>query len=280
MKILTLFVQYGTEKYQGAEDALCQWYASHLPGTEWKRVIIDNALQITPAEGNTALRKVIAGDNSNWEFSGWTHAIKLLRSELCNYDYIHLATSAFNELYTKHLELYSPQILEHLLNRPLAIGHIDCYNESVFLTNYCFQSWIRSCWIFLPAQALLALDSLVSINVNDYQICSNDFTTPFLSDAPLSKNYREYILSWLTGSGTGQGVKWHSANTLTTENFEHFKKKVVAIFNEHLLSVRLQSLGFSLLDITWLSTNLNKCDDLVSWKTQLKERARDAIAIY
>ena len=78
----------------------------------------------------------------------------------------------------------------------------------------------------------------------------------FRPSAPLSANYQKYILDWLTGNGTGQGVEWHSRFGLTPESLPFFEAKASAILNEQMLSVRLRAQGCALLDATWLATRL------------------------
>lgn len=122
------------------------------------------------------------------------------------------------------------------------------------------------------------LGSMVSV-ADGSAIFTHDPASPFRSDAPLSRNYREYLLGWLTGGGTGQGVQWHSRFELSGETLPWFEAKTLSILNEHLLSIRLRAQGCAMVDATWLAA---RCDELIQtgrplgsipgWRTQLVEK--------
>src|SRR5258708_32087758 len=122
-----------------------------------------------------------------------------------------------------------------LRGRAAAVGHIDYYNDPVIIGAFSgkvgtgfpkenatsigspeqsLRSWLRSSFVFLPPAELRLLGSLVSID-DPQSLFSGDPESPFRGDAPLSANYRQYIIGWLTGRGTGQGVEWHSRFSLT-----------------------------------------------------------------
>jgi hypothetical protein len=116
------------------------------------------------------------------------------------------------------------------------------------------------------------------------EIFSGNPDAPFLKDAPLSENYRGYLVGWLTGDGTGQGVEWHSRFTLSRETLPQFQNKVVSILNEHMFSVRLRAQGCAMVDATWLATRVAKLRDgqplgpIPSWRRQLTERDTAPVA--
>jgi hypothetical protein len=223
---------------------------------------------------------LIGGCNTHWEFSGWDCGIGYLGRRIYDYHLVHLATSAFRELYIRYLDRFETSMLGALLGRAAAVGHIDYYNEPVRLRGRSLQSWIRSSFLFLPPEELRLLGSLVSIE-DKLSFFSGNPDAPFRSSAPLSANYRKYILDWLTGSGTGQGVEWHSRFGLTSENLPFFEAKAAAILNEQMLSVRLRAQGCALVDATWLATRLRSSaskplTEIPSWRWQVSTRDTDA----
>jgi len=135
--------------------------------------------------------------------------------------------------------------------------------------------------MFLPPAELRLLGSLVSID-DQASFFSGNPDAPFRSSAPLSANYQKYILDWLTGSGTGQGVEWHSRFGLTPESLAFFEAKAAAILNEQMLSVRLRAQGCALVDATWLATRRirspagHPLDAIPSWRRQVTTRDTDA----
>jgi hypothetical protein len=114
---------------------------------------------------------------------------------------------------------------------------------------------------------------------------SGDPTSPFLANAPLSGNYRKYVLDWLTGEGTGQGTTWHSRFVLDAATLPFFEAKALAILNEHMLSIRLRRQSCQLVDATWLATEAARrpaASSLVpipDWRDQLARRDNDAVAV-
>jgi len=130
------------------------------------------------------------------------------------------------------------------------------------------------------------LGSLVTVSDQTAFFTGNP-EIPFRGDAPLSANYRQYLLDWLTGAGTGQGVEWHSRFVLSPETLAWFQSKVITILNEHLLSIRLRAQGCAMVDATWLAT---RGKDLIaagkplvaisSWRRQLIEKDTDAVPFH
>jgi hypothetical protein len=209
--------------------------------------------------------------------------LNYVSTNLDNYDLINLVTEAFRTLYTVYLQRFDEEMLQPVLWRAAAVGHVDYYNSPVVLFGRRFQAWLRTSFVFLPPTELKLLGPLVSLPQPD-GIFSEDPQSPFLDDAPVSQRYQEYIINWLTGEGTGQGVQWHSRFKLCRENLSLFRDKALAIMNEHLFSVRLRAQGCALVDATWLAThthsgraNGESLAAIPSWRHQLVRRDTDAV---
>jgi hypothetical protein len=282
MKVLTILARHGTERYGDAEERLAAIFASQLTAVERDVIVVDNALPYDTIV-RSAGHVLLGGDNTHREFTAFDRAIAWIGDRLADYDLIHIATSAFNELYTAYLDRFTPPVLQVAAARSACVGHIDCYNAPVQVGPYVSQHWIRSCFFFLPPWQVRALGTFVSQR-DGAGFFSGDCSSPFAVDAPVSATYRRYITDWLTGGDIGQGVTWHSAAALTPEALARFEFKALSIFNEHLLSIRLRAMGCPLLDVTWLSTLVGKvaADDIpvqLNWRKQLASRDRDAIVI-
>jgi len=253
MRIVTLLARHGTERYADAVDRLDEWFAERLSDVVRDLIISDNALPTDYEEQLEPGRVLVGSSNAHWEFSAWDRALAHVDRRIDAYDFVHLATSAFAALNTEYLERFDSRMLATVLGRKAAVGHIDNYNEPVSLEGHATQAWLRSSWIFLPPREVQRLGSFVSITDGGAYF-SGDPEAPFRVDAPLSPNFQQYILGWLTGDGTGQGIQWHSRFRLSSESLPYFEAKTLAILNEQMLSIRLQAQGCPLVDATWLAS--------------------------
>src|SRR4051812_46562280 len=97
MRILSILVRHGVERYSEAEAQADAIFHRQLPHVERDLIVIDNAL---PAETviREGTRTLIGGDNRVREFTGFDRALAAV--DVTAYDFVHFATSAFNTLYT------------------------------------------------------------------------------------------------------------------------------------------------------------------------------------
>ncbi|MDQ2842602.1 MAG: hypothetical protein M3Y72_16485 [Acidobacteriota bacterium] len=283
MRIVTIFARHGSEKYPDAEQKVNEIFARQLPRIERRAIVIDNSLPSEFVEGSSPSRVLIGGENSSWEFSAWNKGLDFLGDEVWSYDLVHLATSAFYSLYVKYLEHFDQTMLEAINRRPVCLGHIDTYNERVRISSFHSQHWIRTSFLFAPPTELKILRTLASLS-NPFHLFGSGPHEPFVPEGFISRNYQSYVLDWLTGTDIGQGSIWHSKIALTDESWPLFKEKATAIFNEHLLSIRLRAQGTRLIDTTWLSSQLKThSPSRVDWNKpsldQLAEREFDKVIL-
>jgi hypothetical protein len=164
---------------------------------------------------------LLGGDNRAREFSAFDRGVQFIGQEIWRFDLVHFATSAFNSLYVRYLERFDARALRCILGRPVCLGHIDCYNEPVEVMGFRTQHWVRTGFFMLPPQEVKILGGFVTIR-DDRRFYSGNPEAPFLQQAPLSENYRQYIIGWLTGADIGQGVQWHSHFSVTTETLQRW----------------------------------------------------------
>jgi hypothetical protein len=282
LRVLSILVRTGTEKFTDAEQRNADLFRRHLRGIQHDTLVVDNAL---PAEfeDRRERRSLIGGDNSFSEFSGWDRGIRSLGDDLWRYDVVHLVTSAFHSLYTAYLERFTTDMLRVVARRAVCLGHIDCYNEPVRYGPFHFQHWVRTSFVFLAPLELKVLDSLVTVR-DSAGLFSHDLERPFREGAPMSAGYRGYVLDWLRGNDIGQGVTWHSGFELDESTLTMFQRKTTAILNEQLLGVRLRAGGCRVIDVTWLATMLARLPAArirwdTPWHEQLADRAWDALRL-
>jgi hypothetical protein len=281
MRIITLLARHGTAAYGDAVEAIDGLFAGQMPDVAHDLLVIDTALAADHHDSLGTGRTLIGASNAHWEFSAWDRGIAFLGGRIGQYDFIHLATSALRMLYTRYLDRFDVDMLELIRGRAAAVGHIDRYDAPVTIDGRSLRSWLRSSFILLPPTELRLLGSLVSVD-DPRPFFSGDPLAPFRTEAPLSTRYRDYILGWLTGSGTGQDVEWHSRFELTPATLSLFEAKAMAILNEQVLSSRLRAQGCALVDATWLATHRARlpADEALGpipdWRWQITGRDVDA----
>jgi len=281
-RVLTLLARHGTEKYRDTLPNLRTLFAQQMPEFRHDVVVIDNALGPDHTERLGPGVELIGGDNTAWEFSAWDRGVAHLGPRLDEFDFVHLATSAFRELYTSYLGRFDGDMLGLVAGRAAAVGHIDYFNAPVAFAGRHVQSWLRSSFVLLPPAELRLLGSLVSVT-DRAALFSGDPAAPFRADAPLSAAYRQNILGWLTGEGTGQDAEWHSRFVLSERTLRFFEDKAVAILNEQMLTSRLRAQGCSIVDATWLAACAERSGPsarplraLPDWRVQVTSRDVDA----
>jgi hypothetical protein len=282
LRIACLFVRYGGEKYPEALSRLREYYARHHPSSQPEIVIIDNALPASVKVRVDPSVWLIGGDNTHREFTGWDVGVGHLGPRLMEFDLVHLVTEAFDTLYTSYIDRLDERVVRGIIGRAAVVGHVDYYNQPVSLLGRWSEYWIRSSFVFIPPTELRLLGSLCSLKAYP-RLFSGDPAEPFAEGAPVSAQYQRYILDWLTGEGTGQGVTWHSRFELTKESLPNFEAKCLAILNEHALTMRLRSQGCAVIDAHWLATYAGASDDwrlpvpVPRWTHQLAERDTDPV---
>jgi hypothetical protein len=282
MRVLTIFVRNGTDRYAGAEQELANLFHTQLPGVERDTVVVDTALPEGVIEQQPR-RVLIGGDNSSWEFSGFDAGLAHVGGDIWDYDLINLTTSAFRQIYADYLERFRPEVLEAMVGRSVCVGHIDCYNHAIEVRGCASQHWVRSSCVFIPPVELKILGTMVSTRDRDLWF-SGTPAEPFRADAPLSASYRKLISDWLAGQDIGQGATWHSRIGLDEASLPVFEQKAMAILNEHLLGLRLRAAGCRTIDVTWLSGLLARrrtpgLDWDTPWWRQLADRDRHALRV-
>lgn len=275
MKILCLFVRHGTGKYPDALPLLDAWYDTH--GLRENRLlwIIDNARPTSmPPQLIGPDRVLRSGNNLAWEFSAWEKALRDAEAEGVQCDLVHCVTSAFNTLYTRYLDHFFPQALQFVLQHNICLGHIDSYDRPVEFAGNQSQSWIRTCFFFLPFPSACSLMPWAAFS-DAAVLFDSPATTQFRTTAPIAADYQERIRIWLTGQTVG-GHVWHSPIGPDPDEAGRFQKKAMAIINEHSLAVTMRTARLRLIDFCWLytlhRTLPDKIYELPTEQEQLKTR--------
>ena len=244
-------MRYGTTHYSEAIPLLNQWYERHGLYEQRTLWIIDNARAPKEPPQQLGPRTFLhSGDNRAWEFSAWDLALNLIRKQTDEFDAVHFVTSAFNTLYTEYLKHFEPGMLAFILQRSLCLGHIDSYPAPVQLGSTVSQSWIRTCFFFLPWHLAVSVSAWVAQEDRTRFFTAND-SREFRTGAPLSIEYQKHITAWLEGQEMG-GHTWHSPVKHGLEENVRFQQKALAILNEHHLAITFRQTGIGLADFCWL----------------------------
>ena len=290
LKVLGLFVRYGLGSHGGPASAvstiddllrLYRYRFHHDVST----IVIDNALPPETAPVDHGTHWVIAGDNRCSEFSAWDRGFAFARTLGLEPDVVHLVTSTFNSLYSAYTRFVDETLLQLVVNRDVCVGHLDAYNEAVTLFGVTSQHWARTSYLLLSRNLVAKLGSFVSVH-DPSILFPDDPSALFAEKAPLSENYKEYIVRWISGDDIGQVIRWHSGFAITPAELPRFRRKAHAIVNEHMLSVRIRQAGARVLDAIWLGDHFQKmrvplllegwCPD---WRYQIASRPEGALVL-
>src|SRR5437016_201345 len=135
MRIITLLARHGTAQYGDAVEAIEEWFSKYIPCAERELLVADNALPERLEESLGSGRTLIGASNAHWEFSAWDRAISHLGARIEQHDFVHLATSAFRRLDPHHLDRFDADLLGLIRGRAAALGHIDCYDAPVIISD-------------------------------------------------------------------------------------------------------------------------------------------------
>lgn len=248
--LAVVFVAYGRPGHDPRPvlDRLCGYLAPLSPTV----LMVDNgdeALPLTPLAANTF---AVGGDNRFREFSGWQRGIDLLPRVAPKAQVLLLANDMFEKPGPSFLRDYAtPEILRRVRRKRQVIGRIDTTGHRYRVFEHTIEHWVCTNAFFLPRQAPGAIGGVVSVGreidrflpasfpgappAEDIETLAAHF---FHEDAPISPNYRCWLVEWLTRH-------WHSRFLPDQDTWDIFRNKVRNILNEALLTARLQAAGFA-----------------------------------
>jgi hypothetical protein len=228
MKISVVYLQYDRNKYPYS----FQYITGYLNkiDAEISYVVVDNFNCNKSIEkfGNV---RVMGGDNTNWEFSGWQKGFEYTRNNIDS-DLIIFCNDSLCSYSHRMLEVeYLEKMLLSAVERKLFIGKVDRVAKVDFdFMNYNLNEWICS---NIFAAAPCAFDDVAIDNsiMFDIDLIAGD-VDGFLANDSIGINLRKHIYNWLS-------YYWHG-NFNVRSNIELFKNKTKAILNEMLLTAKMR----------------------------------------
>jgi len=237
MKIAVIYVQYDTKKYPHSLPYIVGQLNKTNLHTEY--VIVDN-LRKEKEEEVFGVFHIIAGNNKNWEFSGWQKGLDYVKKNI-SHDVILFVNDSLKSYGKTLLDDDKLKDMFYLSKKHnLLIGRIDrsLISSELFFNERDLSSWICSnCFIgSSEIFQLLNVDNTDLFNVNEI---TQDLKL-FMSSKEISSGLKRHIYLWLS-------KYWHSAFNAESDGIL-FKNKAKAIINEMLLTNRAMELGFRVFD--------------------------------
>ena len=253
-------VRFGTSKYPTALEYLHR-ILERLGSRNTPIIVIENADDEMVSHHLDENTKVISGDNSLWEFSGWHRGINELVEFAPDTNMLLLVTDAFVNAEPRTKDDYCKQTkaidLELSFDQNIVLGLLDPINFyrihpskriQYRIAGWSFDHWMRTAFFLMPMNVYSSVIGRHKLHTFDNL---DDFFPMhfngklFLEDADADKNWRDMLHSWLT-------QEWHSAGCLSKESWPLIRRKSLAILNEHALSCRIREAGVPIIDLRLL----------------------------
>ena len=112
LRVSTVLVGHVRPDFMRANEEIGKLFSAAAPRAIHDTIIVDNSrprIDFERVDGQTV---VVGGDNSMREFTAWDRGLAYLERERRNPDLIHLATSAYDALYTDYLPKFGERVLD------------------------------------------------------------------------------------------------------------------------------------------------------------------------
>lgn len=235
IKVIALFLQYDTEKYPCA----LHYFKKYLNGIENANIqiiVVDNKRKDINRKYEDAI--MINGDNSLWEFSGWQKGLKYIYDNKIDYDVVIFANDSFLAPAGGNTDL-SGLINDEAIakaKKNAMIGQFVSIDEGITINGIYIYNYARTHCFLLSRQVIEKIKYIPTVDYDFLNKCISEKPSKkyFKKDAPLSKNFQEYIIKHLT-------KRWHSKIDIF-ENWDLFRGKILAYLNEMLLTAKVRDL--------------------------------------
>ena len=193
----------------------------------------------------------VIGDNTAYEFSGWSQGMLYLAEDKTDYDVCLFINDSFlvNDYY-RNKKLLSIETIRGCLSENALVGGVDRLDWNLDFRNHKYEingkdvkAWIRTNLFYMTKEMIDSLDSMVSITKGDLNkfISQEYHGRAFLHNADISINLQLQMIAYFT-------KHWHSKRDINAENWETWRFKVHAMCMEKLLYVKVKELGFNIYD--------------------------------
>ncbi len=252
-KIYVIYLIYGDTHLESGLQILRKKVEKLFAGSTPLILVVDNKLSPNSSVAKHDDYRLIGGDNSVREFSGWDVAIRLLQSEYAPSadDILIIANDTFHRSYGIHyLDFFTTKKVSRGLQKCGLVGYVDRYPTKVSFDKKPFTSWVRTSFFIAPYSVIEKL-SPFAIRNRSSEIFTGKVNPFFDPNGPLDSRYQQYLATWLYSDST-DGIfrqSWHSKVKLTDESLPDVQAKTLSIICEHQLSQRALAANFPLVDV-------------------------------
>lgn len=247
-RLIVIYLIFGSE-HRDSGLAILQNVAARLfPRRETVFLAVDNKLaENYDREFQEPLRyRLIGGDNSTHEFSGWDHGYAFAGDayDLTSDDVILFANDTFHRRVGRtYLDELTPELIAGIDPTTSTIGYCEDFPRDVRLMDITYRSWIRSN-IFFHGKSVADRLVRLAFPLQGDEIFSDDPGTFWSDTTQISENWKAYISSWMFGISDPKypeyNLHWHAAELPTARNVEFFRTKARCILSEHYMAARLK----------------------------------------
>jgi hypothetical protein len=244
--LLAILAAYGTQ-----EAAFIRHINGILAGLGCKShlLIVRNDLSQSAASAAGTVTTTISGDNAQFEFSAWQAGITSEVARGLNPDVFLLMTTTFLNAGYSSMPVFSLDVIRRLCAGKGMAGRVRKLPCHVPWQNTELQSYIQTHLVLLHRDTVSALGSVVSVKSPDVFIHPRFSSHPFTDHNIWAHGFDDYLFHMLTQRWHGHGMPY------TEANYPFFRRKVLSILNELVLTARVRALNHPILNLTplpWL----------------------------
>jgi hypothetical protein len=191
----------------------------------------------------------IPGDNTQFEFSAWQAGLNSAAAQNFSPDMFLLMTTAFINADRSSMPVFSPDVIKRLCAEKGVAGRVRKLPCRVSWQNMDLQAYVQTHLVLLHRDTVSALGSVVSVKSPDAFVLPRFSPHPFTDHDIWKHGFDDYLFYMLTQRWHGHGMPY------TEVNYPFFRRKVLSILNELILTARVRTLGhpiFNLTPLPWL----------------------------
>jgi len=247
-KILIALVTHG-DAYKGALQKLIR-YCGGL-SAEKKLIVVENSLAGRMVEKTDDWVFKMGGDNSVYEFSAWQKAIESDTAREFDPDVYLFVTSAFIEKKFYAMPVITDMIVSMVRENKLFGGNLRQLPFSVKYKGLTLNPYLSTHCFFMSREIVRKLGTMVSERAHKEFIEPENSGEIFTKSEIWNDRFKKYVSVSLTNKYHKKGIR------VSPEHYDFFRRKLLSIANEMLLSGRVRKLGYKTVDLTPFPRFLN-----------------------